>query len=59
MIGKGIHLSWAKNGCIWILQKIDGEVMHLITPSSGKKRIDHIKNACYTRKHEPTPQETP
>lgn len=54
MVGKCIHLNWARAGCVWILERIEGDTMHLITPSTGKRRMAHINDACYTRKHDPT-----
>jgi hypothetical protein len=53
MIGKGIHLSWAKPGCIWILDSINGEMLKLHTPMTGKRVEAEAKDALYTRKNEP------
>ena len=53
MVGKGIHLSWANKGCIWILKRIDGDKLHLYTPKTSKPFIGKAADACYTRQHEP------
>ena len=54
MVGKGIHLSWADKGCIWILKRIDGNKIHLLTPKTSRPFIGNAIDACYTRQHEPT-----
>lgn len=53
MVGKGIHLSWASKGCIWILDRIDGDALHLRTPKTSKQFVGKASDACYTRQHEP------
>jgi hypothetical protein len=53
MVGKAIHLRWAKRGCVWVLTKIEGEVLHLRTPKTGRPLTGKAKDACYTRAHEP------
>lgn len=58
MLGKLIHLSWAHKGCVWRLLKINGDQMELITPRTGRRRFAKVKDACYTRLHEPEPVET-
>lgn len=53
MVGKGIHLSWANKGCIWILEWIEGDMLHLYTPKTSKRFVGKATDACYTRQHEP------
>lgn len=53
MVGKQIHLSWARNGCVWQLMSIEGDKIHLRTPSTWRPRIADAKDACYIRLHEP------
>lgn len=54
MIGKGIHLSWASKGCVWILDRIEGGALHLRTPKTSKPFVGKASDACYTRQHEPS-----
>jgi hypothetical protein len=53
MVGKGIHLAWANKGCIWILERIEGDKLHLYTPKTSKRFVAKAADACYTRRHEP------
>lgn len=53
MLGKKIHLRWAKHGCVWNLLKINDDTIELITPSSRKQRTAKASDACYIRMHEP------
>ena len=53
MVGKPIHFSWAKNGCVWILRRIEGDKLHCYTPKSLKPFVGNAADACYTRRHEP------
>lgn len=53
MIGKGIHLAWANRGCVWILDAIEGDKIHLHTPKTKKVFMANAKDALYTRKNEP------
>lgn len=53
MIGSKIHLSWAKTGCVWVLDRIDGEKIYVHTPQTGRKYIYKAKDACYIRRNEP------
>lgn len=55
MIGKPIHFSWAKSGCVWILQRIEGDNLHVYTPKTLKQFVGKASDACYTRRHEPVP----
>ena len=53
MIGKGIHLSWANKGCIWILDRIEGDTLHMHTPRSKKRFVGKAADARYVRQYEP------
>lgn len=53
MIGKAVHLSWGRWGTVWILDSIDGDVIKLHTPKTGKPLEASASEACYSRKHEP------
>jgi hypothetical protein len=53
MVGKAIHLSWASRGCVWILDRIEGDRLHLHTPKTGRRFVGKASDACYTRQHEP------
>jgi hypothetical protein len=53
MVGKQIHLKWAKPGCTWRLEKVEGETLYLRTPKTGKAFLGRASDACYTRTHEP------
>lgn len=54
MVGKLVHLSWARsNGMVWRLERIEGDLIHLRTPSTGKPLTARAEEACYTRAHEP------
>ncbi len=52
MVGKAIHLSWAYHGTVWILDKVEEDLLYLHTPKTGKKLTASVKDACYTRKYE-------
>ncbi len=53
MVGKPIHLACKRAGCVYILERIEGDRIHVITPMSGVRSIRRAVDACYTRKHEP------
>jgi hypothetical protein len=50
VIGKPIHLAWANKGCVWILDKIEGDKLHLHTPKTKKPLIAAVADACYVRR---------
>ena len=52
-IGKGIHLGWAIPGCVWRLERIEGGLIHLITPTTRRRRTAYAHDAYYTRNNEP------
>ncbi len=52
MIGKPIHLSWARNGARWILVSIEGGTIHLRTEKTNRLRTDKAENAMYVRRYE-------
>lgn len=54
LVGKSIHLMWAKKGCVWKLVKInpDGTIL-VMTPVGGKFRTAKACDACYTERHRP------
>lgn len=53
MVGQPIHLAWAKGGCVWILERIEGDTLHLRTPKTKRPAIGKAADACYTRRHQP------
>jgi hypothetical protein len=53
MVGKGIHLTWARRGCVWRLERIEGDTLHLYTPETKKRMTAKASDALYTRAHEP------
>ena len=53
MIGKPIHLSWARNGARWILRRIEGDTLHLETPRTHCTRTAKAGDARYIRALEP------
>ena len=53
MLGKPIHLAWARPGDVWILDAIDGDEIRLHTPKTHKRRVDYVRNACYARRYTP------
>ena len=53
MVGKPIHLAWAKRGCVWILNRIEGDLLHLHTPTTKRPTTAKAADACYTRKNAP------
>lgn len=53
MVGKPIHLAWADKGCVWILDRIDGDALHLRASQSGRTLIGKATDACYTRRYQP------
>ena len=36
MVGKGMQMASAKGECVWILLKVDGNQLHLVTPKTHK-----------------------
>lgn len=52
-VGKHVHLAWASHGCVWRLVSVDGEVAHLETPKTRKKRTANVSDLCYTRSNQP------
>lgn len=53
MIGKPIHLAWANKGCVWMLDRIDGDTIHLRAPKTHRAMSGRSADACYTRRHQP------
>lgn len=55
-IGLCIHLDWARPGCVWILESIEGDEMTLRRQRAKKhepRLKSHVKHACYTYRNEP------
>lgn len=50
MVGKLVHLSWARAGDVWRVVEIytDGSVL-LETRKTKRRRLDRVENLCYTR----------
>lgn len=48
-----VHCSWAKQGCFWLIEKIDGNIAYLITPTSGKRVKTSIDNLEYIERDIP------
>lgn len=57
MVGKPIHLAWAKGGCVWILTALEGDRIHVRTPKTGRRMTGNAADACYTRANQPRPQQ--
>jgi hypothetical protein len=55
MIGKPIHLAGARPGCVWILERIEGDVMLLRTPKTRRPFSAKADRALYVRRLEPKP----
>jgi hypothetical protein len=53
LIGKLVHVRWAKAGCCWRLLSISNGEAHLETPKTGRKLVVPIADLCYTRRDEP------
>jgi len=53
MLNKPIHLKWAGGARVWILQKIEGNKVHLVTPKTRKPLIANASDAMYANKHLP------
>jgi len=51
MIGKRVHLSWARVGCNWVLKEVIGDIATLETPSTGIKRKAKITDLVYTKRY--------
>lgn len=49
MLGRPIHLAWANPACVWILKKIEDDLIFVETPRTGKLLCAHTYDACYTR----------
>lgn len=58
MIGKPVHLSWARPGCHWILDAIDADTLLLRTPKSGRRITAKAADARYVRRFQPQTKET-
>ena len=52
-VGRKVHLSWARPGCVWVLVSFTEETAVLRTRKSGKTRHAKTQNLCYTRADEP------
>ncbi len=55
MIGCVMHVQGYHPGCVWVLDRIEGEWMHMHTPKTRKPFRALASRACYARKHEPQP----
>jgi hypothetical protein len=53
MMGKRVHVSWARWGCTWELAKVDGRTATLRTPKTRKIVTTDISTLFYTKKHAP------
>lgn len=53
MIGKPIHMAKAPAGCVWTLERIEGDTNHLITPKTKRRSTGRAQDACYVRRYEP------
>ena len=50
IIGNLYHLSWAKNGCAWVLKEINRDWVRLETPQTKKSRWAKKADLRHTRK---------
>jgi hypothetical protein len=58
VMGKRVHVNWARWGCTWELIKVDGRVATLRTPTTRKIITTDISTLFYTKKHAPTENAT-
>jgi len=51
MIGKSVHLGWAMDGCVWVLESIKGDKVELRTPKTRKKFTSNTNDVYWTKKN--------
>lgn len=51
MVGKQVHVRWARSGCTWNLVKVEGRTATLRTPKTKRVITADISDLLYTHKH--------
>jgi hypothetical protein len=49
MIGKSVHVRWAKFGCVWKLVKVENGIATLRTPKTQKIITTKQSDLCFVR----------
>lgn len=53
MVGRVIHLAWARPGARWRLERVEGDTLRLLAVKSGRRLTAKAADACYVRSDEP------
>jgi hypothetical protein len=48
-VGRVVHTDWARRGCIFRLEKVEGGRAHLITPKTHRRTIAAARSLMATR----------
>ena len=53
LIGKQVHVTWARHGCTWNLIGVKNGFATLMTPKTKRTVTTPISKLLYTKKHAP------
>lgn len=53
VMGKRVHVNWARWGCTWELIKVEGRMATLRTPKTRRIVTTDISTLFYTKKNAP------